>query len=329
MGSIGTEDLDTQIGVVHAGGRYLLRGDPRAAAQVRIALDEREAGLVKTRQTLQFRTYAFPDRVFHGVVSKVFSAVTDSLPSDAMAARAGGDVPTALDSQGHERPMLPTFQAELEIANPDGLLRPGMSGRGRITCEKSLLGLVIYHRVGELIKGVLLTSKLSVMPDPDTALPAGPSPLKKFSILRTQHAKLHVEREHMVINVKRNILAGFQRKLGTHDHALKKAEWEVGRLKREVELVRDSAHEGEFDYDRIASALEEEFDPQEQELEEAPEQIEWANQRLNAMMTMEQTNAFQARYRRLTELLHPDLRFDKSDAAENLWQRAQETLRHR
>src|ERR1700677_2171284 len=96
-----------------------------------------------------------------------------------------------------------------------------------------------------------------------------PSPLKKFAILRQQHAKLFVERDHMIVNVRRNIVAGFQRKLGAHDHALKKAEWEVGRLKREVEMVRASAEkDGEVDYDRIAGALEEEFDPREQELEE-------------------------------------------------------------
>jgi vacuolar-type H+-ATPase subunit I/STV1 len=162
------------------------------------------------------------------------------------------------------------------------------------------------------------------MSDADIIEP--PGPLKKFTILRQQHAKLYVEREHMIVNVKRNILAGFQRKLGTHDHALKKAEWEVGRLKREVEMVRACAENGEVDYDRIAGALEEEFDPGEQELEEAPRKIEWANQRFNAMMTREQTHAFQARFRRLTERLHPDLRFDKSATAVNLWERAQEAF---
>ena len=128
---------------------------PMNRLQVRIALTEREAGMVKTGQTLEFRTYAFPDRVFTGVVSKVFSAVSDSLPSDALAARSGGDVPTALDAQGRERPMLPTFQAQLEIDNPDHWLRPGMSGRGKIRCEHSQLGVVIVRRLGELVKTVL------------------------------------------------------------------------------------------------------------------------------------------------------------------------------
>src|ERR1700761_9031568 len=102
--------------------------------------------------------------------------------------------------------------------------------------------------------------------DPDFEVPAT-STVRKYTVLRQQFAKLYVEREHLVINVKRNILAGFQRKLGAHDHALKKAEWEVGRLKREVELIRSSEAEGDLDYERIAGALEEEFDPQEQQLE--------------------------------------------------------------
>lgn len=150
--------------------------------------------------------------------------------------------------------------------------------------------------------------------------------LKKFAVLRQQRAKLHVEREHLVVNVKRNILAGFKRKLGTHEHAVKKAEWEVGRLKREVELVRNSAENGEVDYDRIAAALEEEFDPGEQELDQAPRQIEWAHKRVKSMMTLEQTAAFKARYQRLAERLHPDLRFEQGATAENLWERVRESF---
>ncbi|MGA3169878.1 MAG: hypothetical protein ABSE62_02590 [Chthoniobacteraceae bacterium] len=160
-------------------------------------------------------------------------------------------------------------------------------------------------------------------PDPEPVGPAGT--LQKLAVLRVQHAKLYVEREHMIVNVKRNILAGFKRKLGTCEHAFKKAEWEVGRLKREVQLVRDSAEDGEVDYDHIAGALEEEFDPRGQEIEQGPRQIELANQRFNTLMTREQTAAFQARYRRIAERLHPDLRFDKSLTAENLWERARET----
>jgi len=128
----------------------------------------------------------------------------------------------------------------------------------------------------------------------------------------------------MIVNVKRNILAGFQRKLGSHDHAFKKAEWEVGRLKRELELVRKSAENGEVDYDSISGALEDEFTPQEQKIDDAPRQMELAHRRLTTMMTREQTDAFQARYRRLVELLHPDLRFDQAPAALNLWTRASE-----
>ena len=146
----------------------------------------------------------------------------------------------------------------------------------------------------------------------------------RFSVLRGHHAKLHVERDHMVVNVKRNIIAGFQRQLGTHDHALKKAELEVNRLKRELELVKSAASDGDVDYERIAVALEEEFDPRARELAAAPRQLEWANKRLSTLMNVEQTAAFHGRYRRLAERLHPDLRVEKSDTAENLWDRVRE-----
>jgi hypothetical protein len=162
-------------------------------------------------------------------------------------------------------------------------------------------------------------------PASEDPAPAAPGPLRQFTVLRTQHAKLHVERDHLVVNVKRNIVAGFQRKLGAHDHAFKKAEWEVERLKRELELVRNSARNGEVDYDSISGALEEEFTPQEQQIDDAPRQMEMARQRLNTMMTREQTAIFQARYRRLVELLHPDLRFTENTTAANLWARARDS----
>ena len=154
-GRICTADLDTRNGVYMQPGDVFCEVIPEKVLQVRIALGEREAGLVKKGEPIKFRTYAFPDRVFSGDVSKVFSAVSETLPNDALAARAGGDVPTALDAQGRERPVLPTFLAQLEIDNPDQLLRPGMSGRGQILCEHSLLGIVICRRIGELVKSVL------------------------------------------------------------------------------------------------------------------------------------------------------------------------------
>lgn len=164
-------------------------------------------------------------------------------------------------------------------------------------------------------------------PKPDKQTEGAASPLavlKRFTVLRQQHAKLQVEKEHMLINVKRNILAGFQQKLGTHDHALKRAALQVSRLKRELELVRSSATEGEVDYDRITVALEAEFEPQERQLEDVPRQMQWAAQRLSSMMTFEQSQLFQARYRRLMEMLHPDVCFQRPTAVENLYTRARE-----
>lgn len=157
-------------------------------------------------------------------------------------------------------------------------------------------------------------------PDPDVRQLA----MRRFTVLRQQHAKLHVERDHMVVNVKRNIMAGFHRQLGAHDHAFKKAEWEVARLKRELELVKGAEKEGEVDYERISGVLDAEFEPRAHELEAAPRQMEWANRRLSTLMNHEQSAAFQARYRRLAERLHPDLRLEQGGMVGNLWDRARE-----
>jgi len=84
----------------------------------------------------------------------------------------------------------------------------------------------------------------------------------------------------------------------------------VGRLKRELELLRGAAGGGELDYERIAGALEEEFDSRgrRSRLAEADGVGEPPAENHDDDGA---DGGLQARYRRLSERLHPDLRFDQ------------------
>jgi len=94
-------------------GRKLTRGDNFAEvvdtsrAIVDVAIDDVDAGLLKTGQRASVKLNSYPTRVFHGDVT-VVSPKAELL---------------------HETPV---FFARVGVSNPDGAIRAGMEGRGKV-----------------------------------------------------------------------------------------------------------------------------------------------------------------------------------------------------
>jgi len=94
-------------------GRKLTRGDTFAEvvdtsrAIVDVAIDDVDAGLLKTGQRASVKLNSYPTRVFHGDVT-VVSPKAELL---------------------HETPV---FFARVGVSNPDGAIRAGMEGRGKV-----------------------------------------------------------------------------------------------------------------------------------------------------------------------------------------------------
>jgi GAF domain-containing protein/multidrug efflux pump subunit AcrA (membrane-fusion protein) len=109
-------------------GRKLAQGDTFAEivdtsrAIVDISVDDTDAGLLHPGQSASIKLNSYPTRTFHGEV------VVVSPKAQVI----------------HE---VPTFYSRVAVANPDGLIRAGMEGRGKIRTGWRPSGYVFFRRV--------------------------------------------------------------------------------------------------------------------------------------------------------------------------------------
>ncbi len=120
--------------LARAAGQYFQKGaeicriaDTRQLL-LRIQVPEREIGDVQVGHPVRLKTRAYPDRVFHGTVSRI-----------------GGE--SELDQNGQA-----TYRVELMIENGDGLLRPGMTAFARIDFGRRMIGRILLHKVRQALR---------------------------------------------------------------------------------------------------------------------------------------------------------------------------------
>jgi RND family efflux transporter MFP subunit len=107
-------------------GRHLAAGDTFAEvadsseARVDVAIDESEISLLRSGDAAAVKVEGFPTQTFRGNVAVVSSK-----------SQADGD--------------LRFFYARVNVHNPDGRLRPGMQGRGKISVGWHPIGYVIFR----------------------------------------------------------------------------------------------------------------------------------------------------------------------------------------
>jgi hypothetical protein len=107
---------------------------------------------VKKGQPVEIKSYAYPGKVVKGVIAE--DPVTQPLGKDmppAFSSKRNGDVPVAMDREGHEVPLERTFQAEIIVDNKEGLLRQGMTGRAQIFTGKRLFGKLVLQSLLDLV----------------------------------------------------------------------------------------------------------------------------------------------------------------------------------
>jgi putative peptide zinc metalloprotease protein len=155
-GVVLTADLDLKLNAYLHEGELLTEVLPIDRVRVVVSLSEREAGLVREDQPVRFRIYSLPSKVFSGEVSKTFMEDSSQLPHPAFSSKSGGDVPTTTEPNGGEKPSQRLYQAELLINNTERLLRPGMSGRAKISCGWSTPLRIIVSRLKEIIRTDIL-----------------------------------------------------------------------------------------------------------------------------------------------------------------------------
>ncbi len=87
--------------------------------QLRVAIDEADVGQVRQGQSATFLVDAYPGRRFPAHVTRVDLA--SNTTASATAANSGTQQSTVV-----------SYEARLEVANPDGLLRPGMTATATV-----------------------------------------------------------------------------------------------------------------------------------------------------------------------------------------------------
>ncbi|HYV73915.1 MAG TPA: efflux RND transporter periplasmic adaptor subunit, partial [Candidatus Binatia bacterium] len=95
---------------------------------VRVQMPEQSLGDVAEGQGVRVKTRAFPNRVFHGTVSRI-----------------GGE--SEPDSNGQR-----SYRVELTIQNPDALLRPGMTVFARIDFGRHPLAWLAAHKLKQALR---------------------------------------------------------------------------------------------------------------------------------------------------------------------------------
>ena len=115
-------------------GQYFLKGAEicrvadTSELLVRVQVAEQALGDISIAQGVRVKTRAYPDRVFHGVISKI-----------------GGE--SELDTNGQR-----VYRVELMIQNQDGLLRPGMTVFTRVDFGRHPVAWLAAHKLKQSLR---------------------------------------------------------------------------------------------------------------------------------------------------------------------------------
>ena len=147
-------------------GALIQRGElfceiiPDGPLQAVVALNESETPLVRPGQNVSFRLHSFTAETFRGTVLSIAPSPVTEFPHQALGQQAGGTVPSVMvmgssPQQGGQPIAIPSsqiYKVLVAIENPGGLLRPGMSGRIKISCGKKPLGTAVFQYFRNMIR---------------------------------------------------------------------------------------------------------------------------------------------------------------------------------
>jgi putative peptide zinc metalloprotease protein len=127
-GTVFGEDAPRKVGQFFPKGAEIFRVAETGRMLVRIQVSEKEIGDARMGQPVRLKTRAFPDKTFHGVVSKI-----------------GGE--SEPDEHGQ-----PTYRVELTVENREGRLRPGMTAFARIEYDRRTIGWILLHTIRQALR---------------------------------------------------------------------------------------------------------------------------------------------------------------------------------
>ena len=100
--------------------------------QLRVAIDEADVGQIKAGQKATFTVDAYPGRRFPATLQRVDLASTNTVQAQGGGAAAGAAGASVV-----------SYEARLEVQNPEGLLRPGMTATATIATQNTGTALLV------------------------------------------------------------------------------------------------------------------------------------------------------------------------------------------
>ncbi len=150
-GIVLTADLPTKKGLLIRQGELFCQLSLLRSMLIKIPLAENEVRYVKANQPVQLKAYAHPETTFAGRIANTPLTLLEKDMPPALSLTRGGDVPTGPDREGREIPMERVYSAQISVDNPDGLLRPGMSGRVKIFTGPQRFGKLMGQSLLDLV----------------------------------------------------------------------------------------------------------------------------------------------------------------------------------
>jgi multidrug resistance efflux pump len=150
-GIVLARDLRSKVGSWLRPSEAFCQIAPVGTTRIAIPLGEQQVRYVKKGQLVELKTYAYPQKLIiaHVAEDPLMVAGKDLAPS--LSSRREGDVVTGMDREGHEIPIERVFIAKIQVDDPEGLLRQGMSGRAKIFTGRHLFGKLLWQSLLDLV----------------------------------------------------------------------------------------------------------------------------------------------------------------------------------
>lgn len=113
-------------------------GDPEQM-KATLVIDQADIEFVREQQSVRIQLDELPGTLLRGKIDDI-AETNMPVSSKQMSNKSGGELATKTDESGVERPLSTSYQANVPLANPEGMLRTGLRGRAKIDAGYRTLG---------------------------------------------------------------------------------------------------------------------------------------------------------------------------------------------
>ena len=146
----------------------------------------------------------------------------------------------------------------------------------------------------------------------------------EVTTLEKELGKVILEQDEMINAIKPNLEAEYHKSIGYKELECLENEIASRRIKRQIELLQAAINrQEEIDPEKVEQQLDDEFQEWYEKVEKQYNKVKEAQDRIEGLMSDEDSAEFKKLYRKLVFKLHPDLNPYQSEDEVNLWHRIQ------